>query len=187
MLKGEKVLGIIPARGGSKRIPRKNVRPFQGQSLVSRAIASTGFSKYLDRVVVSTDDAEIKQIAENLNHQVIDRPAHLATDTAASEDVMRHVLTVLPDYRWIVLLQPTSPYRTAEDIDGCLELLLAKFRNTSAGFTVTPEGKTNGAVYVCTAEWLERGNSFNTNAWFAKYVMPMERSLDIDTEEQWIE
>ena len=186
MLNGEPVLGIIPARGGSKRIPRKNVRPFQGHSLVSIAIKSAAFSRYLDKVVVSTDDAEIKHIAENLNHQVIDRPEHLSNDTASSEDAMRHALTVLPDYRWIVLLQPTSPYRTAEDIDGCLDLLIAKFRNTSAAFTVTPEGETNGAVYACTAEWLGRGNSFRTNAWFAKYVMPLERSLDIDTEDQWI-
>lgn len=184
MLGEQFVLAVIPARGGSKRVPRKNIRLFRGEPLIAWTIYAAMDSKYVDKVVVSTEDAEIAHVARLLGAEVIDRPAELATDTATSEDVLRHALTVKEGFAWVVLLQPTSPLRTSKDIDACIDQLQAKRRNTSACISVAPDGKTNGAVYVAESSWLQHGHNFNTNYWKATYLMPAERSLDIDTEDQ---
>lgn len=181
MLKHERILVVIPARGGSKRIPRKNIRLFDGQPLIAWSIYAARQSKHIDRIVVSTEDDEIRRVAHKLGAEVIDRPAHLATDTASSEDVMRHVLYELPKYAMIVLLQPTSPYRSPEDIDACIEICSV----CDACISVGLDGQTNGAVYVAYSGWLLQGNNFSDGRRIAKYQMPPERSLDIDTEDQW--
>lgn len=182
MLDNDKVLAVIPARGGSKRIPRKNLRYFRGQPLLKWSLVAAQMSEYIDRTVVSTEDAEILAVALGLEAEVVNRPNELATDDAANEDVLRHVLTLYPDFNWIILLQPTSPLRTSEDIDKCL--LMAK--NSPEGTCISyneDTGKKNGAVYVCHAAWLERGNNFSKPQ-RAFYLMPGDRSLDIDYPEQ---
>lgn len=175
MINGQTVLAVIPARGGSKRVPRKNVRDFRGKPLFQWASDAAQQSQYIDTLIISTDDAEIAFMAETLEIQIMVRPAELATDSASSEDVLRYCLEVHPS-DWVVLLQPTSPLRTSEDIDACIERAQMGYGCIS----VDSRGETNGAVYVATAEWLA-AHDFN-HMGLMKYRMPDERSLDINTE-----
>lgn len=179
MINGQTVLAVIPARGGSKRVPRKNLREYRGKALVQWAIDHAKASRYLDVVAVSSEDVELKTRIARPHLYVVDRPAELATDSASSEDVIRHVLTVHPAY-WVVLLQPTSPLRTAEDIDACIER--AQLGDGCISINRST-GHQNGAVYVAKAEWIA-GHDF-THQGLMKYLMDAERSLDIDTEEDF--
>lgn len=122
MIGGQSVLGVIPARGGSKRLPRKNLRPLGGKPLIAWTIEAARGSRYLDRVVLSSDDAEIIRVARQWNCEApFVRPAELASDEAAGVGPVLHALEMLPDYALVALLQPTSPLRTAADLDACIE------------------------------------------------------------------
>ena len=178
MIDGLLVLAVIPARGGSKRCPRKNILPFRGKSLIAWALEAARGSAFIDTTVVSTEDAEIKLIAERLGARVLDRPVELASDTAANEDVMRHAFREQPTHHdLVVLLQPTSPLRTAEDIDKCIELAHMTRRTC---ISCRQDGERNGAVYVMRSGMLERGHNFLTAKKIIWYRMPDSRSLDID-------
>lgn len=124
------ILAIIPARGGSKSIKRKNIKPILGVPMVCYSIDACKKSKYITRVVVSTEDAEIKQICQDFGAEVIDRPMELAQDETKTAPVMLQVGDVLekqgykPDY--VVLIQPTSPFRTAEFIDNAFDYMFSK-------------------------------------------------------------
>lgn len=125
------ILAIIPARGGSRGIPRKNVRLLCGKPLIAYTIEAALNSKYIDRVVVSTEDQEIAKIARKYGAEVIQRPQELATDNTPTEPVLEHVAKHLQqneNYRAdiVVLLQPTSPLRTNRHIDEALESFLSK-------------------------------------------------------------
>ena len=114
------VLGLIPARGGSKGIPRKNLASLGGRPLLAWTVDAALGATELTRVVVSTDDDEIASAA---GVEVLRRPAELAADETPMLDVVRHAVAELaPDV--VVLLQPTSPLRRAEHIDACVRLLL---------------------------------------------------------------
>jgi N-acylneuraminate cytidylyltransferase len=121
---------IIPARGGSKGIKKKNIQPLMGKPLICFSIESALESSYIKDVFVSTDSEEIKEAAKAYNRvKIIDRPAELALDTTPTEPVLLHTLDYIkredgsfPDY--IVLLQPTSPYRRKGAIDRCIEKIL---------------------------------------------------------------
>ena len=104
------VVAVIPARGGSKQVPRKNVMPIGGVPLVARAIEAARAAPQIDRVVVSTDDAEIAEIARRYGAEVIDRPARLSGDTASSEAALLHALEELGDVEVLAFLQATSPF-----------------------------------------------------------------------------
>ena len=106
---------IIPARGGSKGVPGKNIKKVNGIPLLAYPIISAHMTKGISKVYVSTDDEEIASVAKEYGCAVpFMRPTELATDTAASMDVVLHALeTVEESYDYIVLLQPTSPLRTA--------------------------------------------------------------------------
>lgn len=123
MIAGKSVLALIPARGGSKGLPRKNVLPLGGRPLIGWTIAAAQASRYVDRIVLSSDDPEIVAVARALGCEApFVRPARLASDEARSIDVALHALGALDTrYDYLVLLQPTSPLRTAADIDACLE------------------------------------------------------------------
>lgn len=121
MIGAHSVLAIIPARGGSKGVPRKNIRRIAGRALIDWTIAAAFDSNLVDRVVVSSDDDEICNLASEYGSNVpLKRPANLATDDATSLAVVLHVLETVGDFDIGVLLQPTSPLRTASDIDACL-------------------------------------------------------------------
>lgn len=177
MFNGKRILAVIPARGGSKRTPRKNIRPYQGKSLIEWAWDAAIQSKYIDVLVISTEDEQIRSKCEARRMCVIDRPADLATDEASNEDVLRHALTLYPDCNEVVLLQPTSPLRTTYDIDSCIEM------NHRPVVSVNEALEKNGAVYVADADWLREGNDFSEEHY--PFVMPMRRSLDIDYPEQF--
>jgi CMP-N,N'-diacetyllegionaminic acid synthase len=118
-----RVLGIIPARGGSKGVPRKNVRLLAGKPLICHAIHAARQSRRLTAFLVSTDDPEIASIAVETGAPILQRPQALAQDATAMPEVVEHVLQERgQDFDLILLLQPTCPQRTFEDIDASLAL-----------------------------------------------------------------
>ncbi|MGJ0359088.1 cytidylyltransferase domain-containing protein [Aliarcobacter cryaerophilus] len=119
-------LAIIPARGGSKRLPRKNILDLCGKPLISWSIEAALKSKYVSKVVVSSDDEEILNISSNFGADIIKRPYELANDTATTFDAIKHTINNLEKYDYIVLLQPTSPLRNEKHIDEAIELLEEK-------------------------------------------------------------
>ncbi|CAA6819454.1 MAG: N-Acetylneuraminate cytidylyltransferase (EC [uncultured Sulfurovum sp.] len=128
MHKNKTFLAIIPARGGSKRLPRKNVLDLKGKPLIAYSIEAGLKSKYVDKVVVSSDDDEILKIAQLYHAETLQRPAFLANDTATTFDAIKHSIENLENenskkYDYIVLLQPTSPLRETRHIDEAIELL----------------------------------------------------------------
>lgn len=134
-------LAIIPARGGSKGIPKKNLRLFCGKPLITYTIAEAKKSRHLSRIIVSTESDDIARVANEYGAEVpFLRPTELAKDTSKVLDAIVHLLKELkanegytPDY--VVLLQPTSPLRTAEDIDATIDLLLRE--NADSAITVS--------------------------------------------------
>src|SRR5262245_25182815 len=128
MIDAKRVLGLITARGGSKGVPRKNVRPLGGKPLLAWTIEAARNAPVIDRLILSSDDAEIIEVARAWGCEVpFVRPPELATDTADSVEVVRHALSTLgEDYDYVVLLQPTSPLRTGEDIENCVRLCDAR-------------------------------------------------------------
>ena len=119
-------LAIIPARGGSKRLPRKNVLDLYGKPLIAWSIEAALKSKYISKVIVSSDDEEILNIAKEYKADFIKRPDELASDTATTFDALKHTLENVEKYDYVVLLQPTSPLRTEKHIDEAIELLKEK-------------------------------------------------------------
>jgi CMP-N,N'-diacetyllegionaminic acid synthase len=119
-------LAIIPARGGSKRLPRKNVLDLCAKPLIAYTIEATLKSKYIDKVIVSSDDEEILNISSNFGADIIKRPIDLANDTATTFDAIKHTIDNFEKYDYVVLLQPTSPLRNQKHIDEAIELLEIK-------------------------------------------------------------
>lgn len=122
MINGQKVLGVITARGGSRGVPGKNIRVVGGKPLIVWTIKAAQASKHLDRLILSSDDDAIIEVVKTYGCEVpFKREARLATDDTPSIDVVLDALDRCPGYNWVVLLQPTSPLRTADDIDGALQ------------------------------------------------------------------
>ncbi|ABC43898.1 cytidylyltransferase domain-containing protein [Salinibacter ruber] len=214
MIDGHSVLGVILARGGSKGLPRKNIRDLAGKPLIAWTIEAGHESEYLDRLILSSDDGEIMEVAEEYGCEVpFQRPAELAQDDTPSIDTLLHAIEQVESHDYIVLLQPTSPLRTADDIDATMSLC---HRNGgTACVTVTETDKPpqwmyilrdnhrlepvvdqeesitrrqaapdvyvpNGAVYAAETSWLQKHESFYTEATIG-HPMPPERSADVDT------
>ena len=134
-------IAIIPARGGSKGVPRKNVRALAGKPLIAHTIAAARAARLVDRVIVSTDDDEIAVAARAEGAEVITRPASISGDTASSEAALLHVLDVLAAREGTVpelvtFLQCTSPLTTADDIDGTIAAL--RRDDAQCALAVTP-------------------------------------------------
>lgn len=208
------VLALIPARAGSKGLPGKNVRPFLGRPLIAWSIEAVRDSGLATAVWVSTDGEEIASVARGAGAEVPWlRPAELATDTASSLDVALHALDAFGPVDWLLLLQPTSPLRTAEDIRAAARLVddetdavvsvcpshpLTYFRReTYEGYLAPLTADTaarrqdtqtpwllNGAMYLVRTEVLRATRQFLPPR-TRPYVMPTLRSVDIDTEEDW--
>lgn len=214
MIANKSVLAIIPARGGSKGLPRKNVLPVADKPLIAWTITTAQRSKYIDRIILSSEDDEIIRVAQQWGCEVpFARPSELAQDTSSGMDVVLHAMQQMPHYDLVVLLQPTSPLRNADDIDGCIE---QSIQLNSPCVSVTIPEKTpywmfaideqqqlqpilgdwkaltqrrqdqapvyvlNGAVYVAAWEYVVAQKTFLGTLTTA-YLMPPERSLDIDT------
>ena len=137
---GEKnVLAIIPARGGSKGMPGKNIREFAGKPLIAHSIEAALNCSLISRTVVSTDDDKITDVAKAHGAQVIRRPDELAADTSLVIDAIRHAVRTVEDggedVDIVLLLEPTSPFRRAEDLEKCIQILLENKADSVATFT----------------------------------------------------
>lgn len=136
MIDRKRVLGVIPARGGSKGVPRKNVRLVRGKPLIQYTIEAAHGSRILDRVALSCDDPEIMRVAAAAGCDVpFQRAPELADDHTPAIDVVLDALARIPGYEIVVLLQPTSPLRTASDIDGTIEAMVRHQSSTSVSVT----------------------------------------------------
>jgi CMP-N,N'-diacetyllegionaminic acid synthase len=132
----KRILAIIPARGGSKGVPRKNIKQFAGKPLIAWTIEAARQSHLIDHLIVSTDDLEIADVAKSYGASVpFLRPPQFATDEAAGIDPVIHAIEQLPGYEYIILLQPTSPLRTTEDIDNSITKCLAESATSCVSIT----------------------------------------------------
>lgn len=123
MINGKTILAIILARGGSKGIPYKNIKDLAGKPLIAWTIEEAKKSKYIDRLILSSEDEQIIKVAKEWGCEVpFVRPAELAQDETPGIEPVVHAINALKEkYDYVVLLQPTSPFRRVEDIDNCLE------------------------------------------------------------------
>lgn len=218
MIDDKSIVAIIPVRGGSKGVPGKNLRKIQGETLLANAIKKAKRSKYIDSILVSSEDPElIKEALASGAEVPFIRPAELAQDDTPSIEPVLHAMSQIQPYNYVVLLQVTSPLCTEEDIDNCIYFCHAN--QAPACVTVTepdhppfwsfklsnekqiqalfpseikkrrqelPEVYAlNGAVYIARYDWLIENKTFVTNETLA-HIMPRERSLDIDSELDFI-
>lgn len=140
MIGDRSVLAVVPARGGSKGVPGKNVRPLAGKPLIAWTIDEARRSALIDRLVVSSDDEGILAVARDRGAETpFVRPAALAQDDTPGVLPVLHALEMLPGFDIVVLLQPTSPLRSVADIDECLRVLAA---NGGSVTTVTENAKS---------------------------------------------
>lgn len=190
-----KVLGIIPARGGSKRLPRKNLADLGGKPLVKWTLDAAIQSGVFDHLWVSTEDEEIGNIVGEYWWK---RPPELAKDTTPTMPVVLDVLA-RHNVDIIITLQPTSPFRTSDDIKNSLSMLIHNEAESVISTTEAPKDLAfavrwanrletlpnvvvpNGAIYIITNKAIERGETWYTGRLYG-FPMPKDRSLDIDTE-----
>ena len=212
-----KVIAIIPARGGSKGIEKKNIVNLAGKPLIAHTIEEALKSKKIDKIIVSTEDDEIAKISRNLGVEVQKRPIELAKDDTPTIDVVFYGLKQLKVEKnhsiIIILLQPTSPLRTVKDIDESLELFLNSnceslisvsevrhppqwslkiengllqplFRKENL-FKMKQELEKsympNGAIFIATKKILEKYKTYYCKK-IIPYIMPTDRSIDIDDD-----
>ncbi len=219
MYRNKRILAIIPARGGSKGLPGKNIKLLHGKPLIAWTIEEALKSRYLDEVVVSTENKKIAAISRKYGAEVpFSRPKRLATSLARMIDVLLHTMKFFKNnnehYDLVILLQATSPLRGYEDIDASIELLVKKKARAVISvceseqhpwwsIMLTRNGRIkdfnkngimnknrqelpsyyriNGALYIAHIEYIKREKRFIGKTTYA-YVMPRERSVDIDTE-----
>ncbi|WP_217586172.1 cytidylyltransferase domain-containing protein [Lentibacillus saliphilus] len=215
MINGKTVLAIIPARGGSKGVPRKNIKPLAGRPLIAWTIEEAKKSKYIDRLILSSEDKEIIKVAEEFGCEVpFQRPIELAMDDTPGVAPILHALEQVPTYDYVMLLQPTSPLRSIHDIDTAIEKIHKNNKTSLVSVTEsencpywmyriqdndeiipflnsedTPVRRQdgpklynlNGAIYISTPDSLKKHRSFIQSETVG-YLMPKERSLDIDSE-----
>jgi N-acylneuraminate cytidylyltransferase len=206
-----KVLAVIPARGGSRRLPAKNMRSLAGVPLVGRAIDHAKDAG-IKHITVSSDDDVTLAYARSVDVFAIKRPAEISQGDTPPIWNVRHAMKVVDglvpvDFQYIVYLQPTSPFRRAEDIisslnvisrtgaDAVVTVKTLKEVPFEIGFAgrlrIMPRSESsnaivapNGAVYVITADHLERGGDWWDGITMA-HIMPEELSLDIDVREDF--
>ncbi len=178
-------LGLIPARKGSKRLPGKNMKLLGGQPLIVWTLGAAMLAEKLDAIVVSSDDEDVLELAEQLNCGTIRRPDALATDDASSYDVIKHALDVCDgQFDYVCLLQPTSPFRSAEDINICVEMLEKTSTAPAIASAQFDKSVPNGSIYVGHVSWLREGGNFDGPA-VTHYSMSPVKSVDIDTPADW--
>lgn len=181
-MKKPRVLAIIPARGGSKRIPNKNTRPFAGESLVARTVKQALECPFVDRVILDTDSPKIAAIGRRAGAEVpFLRPKHLAGDTSQIIDSIMNVLAALkkggyaPDY--LLLLQPTSPLRDVKDIEEHWRVMQEEAKKKGGADSVLTVCGTHPRLYhldkngmIKLANKIRR-KSENTQDWPAGYML----------------
>lgn len=210
MIGDRRVIGIIPARAGSRRMAGKNTRMLAGRPMIGWTLAAAQASQALDRIVVSSDDPAVLDLAAAMGCPApFIRPAALSGPEASVIDAVEHALGEVGGvWDYVVLLQPTSPLRRATDIDAAVAL--AEERGAPAVVSVSPLSKpagfhvqmqaggrldappgaladtfvVNGAVYVARPDRLSRERTFRPEGTLG-YVMPVERGWDVDTADEF--
>jgi CMP-N-acetylneuraminic acid synthetase len=176
------VLAIVPARGGSKRLPRKNLMKLDGKPLLQWTLESARDSGIIDTIVVSTEDEEIATLSKKLGYDgVINRPVELASDGATTESVLIHAMMNSAPHDYMACLQLTSPLRTGDDIFAVYQTMLTSGAD-SAVTVCNPGASLNGAVYMTKWDIFIQNASFYVGDCRA-VAMDESRSYDIDTEE----
>lgn len=151
MITGKSVLAVIPARGGSKGVHKKNIRELAGKPLIAWTIEEAKKSQYLDRLILSSEDQEIIEVGKEYGCEVpFVRPKELSKDDTPGIQPVLHALNQFKSYDYVVLLQPTSPLRTASDIDGCIEKCVKSIAPTCV--SVTEAEKTPYWMYHLNKE-----------------------------------
>ena len=189
------VLGITPARGGSKTIPRKNIKGISGKPLIAWTIEAVKESKMIDRYVVSTEDEEIAQIVRGYGVEVLPRPSELATDEVTTISVLQHAIEQIP-CGIVVLLQVTSPIRRPGLIDECIkEFKDNDYDSLATGFICDyiEYGKNelrrqdiegffydDGNVYVIKADLIKNGDRYGKK--IGRKVISRWENVEIDDE-----
>ena len=136
MIEGKKILALTPVRGGSKGLPSKNIRLFCDKPLLAHSIDVAQKSKYIDDIIISTDCENISEVALEYGAKVIMRPPQLATDTAMVADAIRDLISRLDEtFEYMVLLEATSPLRTVELVDQCIEQIVSQKVDSIATFS----------------------------------------------------
>lgn len=210
MKNSKKILAIIPARGGSKGIPRKNIKFLNGKPLISYTIEAALKSKYLDKILVSTDDKEIAEISEQCGAQVLARPKNLAQDATLMQPVLEHAVLNSNKPDIIILLHPTSPLRTDVHIDKAIDEFFKNnydsllsvchshafiwrkkqdeafainydFRKRINRQDQELEYKENGAIYITNYDVLMNKHNILDKK-VGLYVMLEKDSIEVDTE-----
>ncbi len=212
-----KILGLINARGGSKGIPRKNIRVIAGKPLIAWTIETALKSNKLADVIVSTDDIEIANVAKAYGAKVpFMRSPNLSKDETPGIAPVLDAIAKMPGFDAIMLLQPTSPLRSVNDILTCVQYaelwkansvvsvceshnhpnwtfsiadnkLIKPFQDgelKNRRQDLAPVYSINGAIYFALVDWLLQQRSFISPDTHA-YIMPPDRSIDIDTPLDW--
>ena len=189
------IIGLIPARGGSKGVPNKNIKTICGKPLIVWTIEKAKRSRLLDKVIVSTDSDAIAEIAQKAGAEILKRPDYLATDTASTQDVMVHALQSFPADT-LFLLQPTSPCRSEGLIDECiLEFQERDYDSLATGWicdykeygkNTLPRQQINGFfyddgnVYVIKAENILKGDRYGIR--IGHKIISRYENAEIDDE-----
>lgn len=193
-------LALIPARGGSKGVPEKNIKIINGKPLIVWTIEKALKSNKLDKVIVSTDSVKIANIAREAGADILIRPDYLATDTASTQDVMVHALENYPA-ETLILLQPTSPYRSNNLIDECVdEFYAGDYDSLATGFmcdykeyghNTLPRQQIkgffydDGNVYVIKAKNILAGDRYGKKIGY-KFVSRYENAEIDDEFDFWL-
>jgi len=194
------ILGVTPARAGSKGVPRKNIKMIAGKPLIAWTIEAAKKSKMLDRYIVSTEDEEIADVAKHYEAEVMLRPKELATNEATTISVLQHAITVIP-CDILVLLQATSPIRHTSLIDECIKEFLTKgYDSLATGFICKyiEYGKSesrrqdiegffydDGNVYIIKSDLIKKGDRYGKN--MGKKIISRWENIEVDDEfDFWI-
>jgi CMP-N,N'-diacetyllegionaminic acid synthase len=181
MISNNTILAVIPARAGSKRLPGKNMKLFRRKPLVEWTILAAKGSEYLDAIVLDSDDKDFEPIAYRNGIAFHHRDNRLAQDDSPIEECVK-VVAKITHFDLVILLQPTSPLRTSEDIDKALELFFQPLDSLLSFCYNDSTLKPNGAIYIKRTQNLLDGEPFFDPHASRIFLMPQKRSIDIDTQ-----
>jgi N-acylneuraminate cytidylyltransferase len=215
MINDKSFLAVIPARGGSRALPKKNVMPIAGKPMIAWTIEEAKKSKYIDKLILSSEDPEIINISKYYGCEApFIRPNELSKDDVPAVKAILHAISIFNNFDYVIMLQPSSPLRIVEDIDSALEQICKNgnlslvsvtkvLQHPNWMFTISDQGflrninnvekiiaqrqelsivyLLNGAIQIAETRFLRKNNNFFSDE-TAAFIMPQERSFEIDTE-----
>jgi CMP-N,N'-diacetyllegionaminic acid synthase len=219
MISKKKIIAIIPARGGSKRLPNKNIRNMAGLPLIVYTILAAKKSQFIDEIVVSSDSDTILEIAKKHRCTIHKRKSYLSKDDSKTISLLKELLNCYQGYEIVVTLQPTSPLRTSKDIDNAIKLYIrknaksvvsvckaehspylintlgddlsmknfaSKLAENSSKRNSNDFFRLNGAIYCNDTQLVKIEDELLIKEETYAYIMPIRRSIDIDTLEDFL-